>query len=148
MQSQVFTVLSKVFSRLLSTELLEIFSREARSRNPSVAYSPLTPSLQPETRKLILVTLTLAHQPDSFAVSQSQSLPSHPHLLCLVLFAASTKEQTVSWARAALTHMNPNTCQSYFQMKHRASHSCCHRCFWKAVVLSRANTRSNQKDIL
>lgn len=48
--------------------------------------SPPTPSLRPETGKLIPETLTLAHQPVKLPVAQRQPLPSQPHLLCLVYF--------------------------------------------------------------
>lgn len=76
----------------------------------------------------------------------SSSFPASSSLFSV--FSTSTKEQTVSWVRAALNHTNLNTCQSYFHMKCQISHSCFHRLLWKAVVLSRTNIRSNQKNIL
>lgn len=146
MQSQVFTVLSKVFSRLLSTELLEIFSCEARSRNPSVAYTlhSVPPAWNQKTHPNDTDTCTSARQ----LCCQSKPVSSFPSSSPLFSVICCFYKRAGLWARAALTHMNLNTCQSYFQMKHRASHSCFHRRFWKAMVLSRANTRSNQKDIL
>lgn len=149
MQSQVLILPSKVLpSRLLNAELFEISSCEPRAEI-SVSHAHSTHSFPPARN-------WKTHPRDTDTCTSGSQLPRHSKPASsfpassppFSVFSTSTKEQTVSWARAAPNHMNLNTCQSYFHMKCRISHSCFHRLLSKAGVLSRTNTRSDQKNIL
>lgn len=115
----------------------------------SVSHALSTHSFPPawnwKTHPRDIDTCTPASRPPCHSKPAS-SFPASSPLFCV--FSSSTKEQTVSWARAAPNYVNLNTCQSYFHMKCSILHSCFHRLLWKAAVLSRTNIRSHQKNIL
>lgn len=107
-------------------------------------------SLEPRSRNLSFIpeTLTLSHQPANFPVIQSHPLPSQLHLLCSVYFLLLQKSrQYPEWGLPWIIRISTLVSHT-FTWNAKFHTPVFHRLLWKAVVLSRTNIRSNQKNIL